>query len=238
MSALVTRRPTGKVPWPFILLEGEEKAGKSYVAALFTSSEKVGRALWLDLGEGAGDEYGPLGDYEVIEHDGSFNSIHQAVLAAKAEAAAALEAGEPPMVLVIDSMTAVWDLLKSWGHGRAMRRKTNRDRLAADPTAEIVITMDIWNEAPARYRTLMPALLTFPGIVIGTARGKEVAGGLHVLLEAVEGAQRRLERVDRRQRRRQRGHLRDADEQRAAGERAVLPHRRHPTARAPERAPR
>ena len=51
------RKPTGAVPYPVILIEGEEKAGKSYAAALLSTSPRVGATYWLDLGEGSADEY-------------------------------------------------------------------------------------------------------------------------------------------------------------------------------------
>ncbi|MEK8108692.1 hypothetical protein NKG94_34665 [Micromonospora sp. M12] len=35
--------------------------------------------------------------------------------------------------------------------------------------------MDLWNDINSRHRKLMTALMTFPGVVLVTARGKEVA---------------------------------------------------------------
>jgi hypothetical protein len=174
---LRTRKPTGAVPWPVILLEGGEKSGKSYTAALLSASPKVGRTVWLDLNEGAADEYGkiPGARYEVIEHDGTWPSIIGQVADAKEEAAKAAEAGEMPLVLVIDSMTAEWDMLKDWADHRARNTDANRAKLARDPNAEIQVTMNLWNDANSRHRKLMTILMTFPGIVIITARGKDVA---------------------------------------------------------------
>jgi hypothetical protein len=178
---LRTRKPTGRVPWPLILIEGGEKSGKSWACAQFSTSDRIGQMYWLDLGEGAADEYGaiPGASYLVIEHDGTWSEIQGAVDAAKAEAARAADANEPPVVLVIDSMTAEWDLLKDWASDKARQRynarakKYGRPQLAADE--EPKISMDLWNEAGARHRKLMTALMTFPGIVLVTARGKEVA---------------------------------------------------------------
>jgi len=174
---LNTRRPTGAVPWPLILIEGAEKAGKSYTCALLSASPKIGRTVWLDLNEGAADEYGaiPNARYEVIEHDGTWPSIISQVEEAKAEAVRAAEAGEKPLVLVIDSMTAEWDLLKAWADGRARKTDSNRKKLENDPNAEIQVSMNFWNDANARHRKLMTILMTFPGIVVMAARGKEVA---------------------------------------------------------------
>lgn len=179
--ALRTRKPTGRVPWPLILIEGGEKSGKSWACAQFSTSPRIGQMYWIDLGEGAADEYGaiPGANYLVVEHDGTWAQIQAAVDAVKAEAARTQAAGEPPVVLVIDSMTAEWDLLKDWASDKARRRHAAKVKryggkpLAADE--EPTISMDLWNEAGARHRKLMTTLMTFPGIVLLTARGKDVA---------------------------------------------------------------
>jgi hypothetical protein len=175
--ALQTRKPTGAVPWPLILIEGPEKAGKSYALAALSASPRVGRTLWLDLNEGAADEYGavPGARYEVIEHDGSWHSIIGQVAEAKAEAERAAKAGEKPVVLGIDSGTAEWDMLKDWASHRARSTDANQKKLRQDPNAEISVSMNFWNDAASRHRKLMTMLMTFPGIVVVTARGKDVA---------------------------------------------------------------
>ncbi|MGK5169219.1 hypothetical protein [Geodermatophilus sp. CPCC 205761] len=176
LNGLKTRKPTGRVPWPCILLEGEEKAGKSYALAQFSASTKIGALYWIDLNEGAADEYGaiPGTKYQVVEHDGSYAQVLAAVQAVKAEARRAADAGEPPVVLGIDTGSAVWDGLKDWASARAAKSTRNRELLKRDPNAEIVISQNLWNDAGARWRKLQTELLTFPGIVVVTARGKEV----------------------------------------------------------------
>jgi len=172
-----TRKPTGAVPWPLILLEGQEKSGKSWACAELSASDKVGQTYWVDLGEGASDEYGaiPGARYEVVEHDGSWADIVGQVEAVKAEAVRADTAGEPPVVLVIDSMSAEWTALTDWAQDRARRSKHGQQLLAKDPDAEVPVSMNYWNDANQRHRKLMTILMTFPGIVVVTARGKEVA---------------------------------------------------------------
>lgn len=172
---LKTRPPTGAVPWPLILVEGGEKAGKSWAGAVLSTSEKVGRTLWIDWGEGSGDEYGaiPGARYELIEHDGTWLSIIEQVRAARDEAQRAVDDGEKPVVLVVDSMTAEWDDLKDWVDGKARRRDSNAKKLEKDPDAEIQITTDLWNLATARHKELMRILMRFPGIVVMTARGAD-----------------------------------------------------------------
>lgn len=177
VARLKARKPTGQVPWPMVLVEGAEKAGKSYTAALLSASEKVGQTYWIDLGEGSADEYGaiPGARYLVVEHDGSWASLLDQVTAVREEAQRVAAANEPPVVLVVDSMTAEWDLLKDWATDRAKDSDSNQRKLQKDPNADITVSMKHWNDATARHRKLMTLLLTFPGIVVLTARGKEVA---------------------------------------------------------------
>jgi len=174
--ALITRPPTGRVPWPLILIEGPEKVGKSWACAQLSASPRVGQTYWLDLGEGAADEYGaiPGARYLVVEHNGTYGAILGAVEEIKALAALAASAGEPPVVLVIDSMTAEWDLLKGVADARARKRLASKGR-AITADAEPQISMDIWNTVNGWHRRLMTTLMTFPGVACMTARGKEVA---------------------------------------------------------------
>lgn len=174
---LRTRKPTGAVPWPLILVEGGEKAGKSWACAVLSTSDKVGPTYWLDLGEGSGDEYGavPGARYEIVIHDGTFASIYSAVEDIHALAQKAQDVGDKPVVLVIDSMTSEWDWLKDWATERAKGSKSNKAKLARDPHAEIVVSSNYWNDANTRHRKLMKLLMTFPGIAVVTARGKQVA---------------------------------------------------------------
>src|SRR4051812_4000991 len=98
MDGLKTRKPTGRVPWPCVLLEGEEKAGKSWALAQLSASDRIGALYWIDLNEGAGDEYGaiPGATYELVEHDGSYAQVLAAVQAIKAEARRGTHAGDAP----------------------------------------------------------------------------------------------------------------------------------------------
>jgi AAA domain len=168
---LKTRRPTGTPSWPLILVAGEAKTGKTWSAAEFSGDERISRTFWVDLGEGCADEYGavPGADYEIVEHDGTWIDIIGQVAEVRDVARAALEAGEPPVMLVIDSMTAEWAMLSSWTDTRARRSQSNQKALEADPDAEIDITANYWNDANSRHNRLMNILKTFPGIVVMTA---------------------------------------------------------------------
>ena len=169
--ALRTRVPSGVPTWPMVLLEGPDQVGKSYQAAQFTGSDQVGQAYWLDLSEGAADEYinVPGADYLIVDHDGTWPDI----IAQLGEAVAAAEGSDKPAVLVVDSMSSVWDMLKSWVNTRARNSRNGKKLLAADPDAEIKASPNLWNDANDRHHQLMNLLSRFPGIVVLTARGKE-----------------------------------------------------------------
>lgn len=171
------RKPTGEIGYPLILLAGDEKAGKSLVPVVLSRSPRVGMTYWFDLGEGAADEYAALpgSEYVVIEHDGSYREILEQTTAVWHEAARAAAAGEPPVVLVADSTSAEWTMLVNWTNDRARRSKNGQRKLNDDPDAEIDPTSNLWNDANKRHYRLMNLWMTFPGICILTARGKEVA---------------------------------------------------------------
>lgn len=175
--ALKTRKPTGAVPWPLILVEGGEKSGKTYTSALLALSSKVGPMYWIDLGEGSADEYGaiPGVTYEIVEHNGTFGSIYQAVTDVRQVAQRAADEKQKPVVLLLDGMNAEWSLLKGWANDRARSTDWNQKKLARNPDAEIDVSQNFWNDANARHQKLMTQLMTFPGIVVMTCRGKEVA---------------------------------------------------------------
>lgn len=172
-----SRKPTGRPPWPLVLLEGEEKAGKSWQLYMLSTSDRVGTCYALDMGEGAADEYGAIdgADYEILLHDGTYQSILEQITAVYNEARRANNAGEPPIVLGIDSMSALWGMLVDWTNERARRSRKGQAKLAEDPDAEIDIPMNLWNDANDRHRRVMNLLMSFPGIVVMTARAKEVA---------------------------------------------------------------
>lgn len=170
------RAPTGAVSWPFVLVEGGEKTGKSWQMALLSASDRVSRSWWLDLSEGGADEYGAIPGvrYRVLNHDGSWRSIMGQVRAVRQEAANARERGDKPVCLFIDSGTLIWTGLAQWAEQLARRSPTGQAALRANPNADVTITVTHWNAANKRWRELMTLLLTFPGIVVMSARGKYV----------------------------------------------------------------
>ncbi|MEU5683573.1 AAA family ATPase [Streptomyces venezuelae] len=174
---LRTRKPTGVIPWPIVLIEGEEKSGKSHQAAEFTGCEQTGQAYWLELGEDTADEYAnvPGADYLLIEHNGTYRDILGQIEAVHAEATRAAVAKEKPVVLVIDSGSMLWRMLVNWTNERARRSRTGQNTLRQAPDAEVKPSMNLWNDAAERWQRVMYLVRTMPGIVVLLARGKEVA---------------------------------------------------------------
>lgn len=176
-NGLKTRQPTGVMPWPLVLVEGGEKTGKSWNLVQFSTSERIAKMLWLDLGEGAADEYGavPGADYEILVHDGTYASIMAQLDAAIEYAEKVYAETGLPCALGVDSMTLEWDSLRDWANERAKRQRSNAEKLRKDPNADIAITMNLWNDVHGRHGRFMAKLFKFPGPVIATARGGEVA---------------------------------------------------------------
>jgi hypothetical protein len=164
---LKTRKPTGAVPAPNILLAGEEGSGKTYAAFQLSASSHVRDTYVIDFGEGCADMYAELGPYQVVEHDGTLEG-----LAAVAKEIAALEQDpERPDVVVLDSVSTVWDAAKQWAENEARARDRRKGRNNAEPN----ITMDLWNAANRKFYRVIEPLLDWPGIVVLTARGRWVA---------------------------------------------------------------
>ncbi|MFJ3248440.1 LAGLIDADG family homing endonuclease [Streptomyces sp. NPDC086782] len=148
----------------------------TYSAAEFSACDRIGQMYWIDLAEGSADEYAaiPGADYLIIEHDGSYRDILEQIRAVHTEARRAALAGEAPVVLSIDSGTALWRMLKTWTNERARRGKSNAQRLQDDPDSAIEVGMNLWNDATERWIDVIHLLQTFPGIAIITARGKQI----------------------------------------------------------------
>lgn len=164
---LKTRKPTGLPSWPMVLLAGREGAGKSWAAAMASASELVGRTLWIGIGEDDPDEYGviPGARFEIVEHDGSYQGILAAVRAAAAE-----PMDDRPTLLVIDSMTRLWNQLTDNAQAVANRRAKGRKNSNGDYT----VSADLWNVAAQQWRDVMDAVRAHQGPTLLTARLEQV----------------------------------------------------------------
>lgn len=167
-----TRRPSGLVAWPMLLIAGWEKAGKSWSCAEASGSEFVGRTLWIGIGEDDPDEYAnvPGADFEIVTHDGTYRDI----LAAVEWACSQPDVDGKPTLVVVDSMTRLWDLLSDMAQDMANARaaKKNGGRSNADDEADI--HPDLWNIATSKWNHVMDALRGNRGPVLLTARLDDV----------------------------------------------------------------
>lgn len=170
MNDYRTRKPTGQVSWPIIVLAGVEGGGKTWAAAEATGAELIDRAFFLEVGERMGDEYGtvPGADYEIIEHDGTWGQV----LGAAQWAARQTPADGRANMLIIDSITEVWALLSDVAQNMANDRARRKNRGGG---GDAQITMDLWNAAKDALGDLLDACRAFPGPVILTARLDNVA---------------------------------------------------------------
>ena len=165
-----TRKPSGIQSSPVILLAGVAGAGKTWAAVEATAIPEVDRAFFIEIGEGVADAYGavPGADFEIIEHDGSIGQIRDAIRWAAEQPAES----EKYNMLILDSLTEVWDLLKDNASATMMERVRRKQRRlnGGEPRPD----MDLWNKAGEVSDGIMRQLLDFPGPVICTARLDEV----------------------------------------------------------------
>jgi hypothetical protein len=146
----------------------------SWACAEASGSDLIGRTLWIGIGEDDPDEYAnvPGADFEIVEHDGSYRDILAAIDWAVAEPAT----NGKPNLIVVDSMTRLWDLVCEMAQDvaakRAERKRSNSRQPVGDD--EVQITMDLWNQAKDRWGHVTDSLRTHQGPTLLTARLEEV----------------------------------------------------------------
>ena len=164
-----TRKPTGKPPWPIMLIAGGEKAGKSYAAAEASASDLIDRTFWIGIGEDDPDEYGAIPGvrFEIVPHNGTY----QQILARLQEAVAEPAADGKQNLIVIDSGSRLWEMLSDEANAKAVSRaeaKAKRYNRSFD--GEVTIGPDLWNKAADRWQDVMDLLRLHSGPSIITAR--------------------------------------------------------------------
>lgn len=166
--SLATRKPTGQPAWPMILLAGAEKSGKSWAAAEASKSPLIGGTYWIGCGEDDPDELGRVGDFLIVEHDGSYQAIVDAIH----EINRLDGKGGKPILIVLDSISMVWAMLTDEAQAIANQRAARKAARSNKPTPadDVAISMDLWNRAAKRWRRLMDALRAHSGPVLLTAR--------------------------------------------------------------------
>ncbi|MFJ5121949.1 AAA family ATPase [Kitasatospora sp. NPDC088548] len=162
-----TTVPNRLPAWPRILLAGVEKSGKSYSAAEAANSDLIGRTLWLEIGEDTAHEYGSLGPYEIVPHNSSYADFLDAVRWAVHQP----RTNGKPNLIVVDSVTMLWELLCDEQAIIARRRATER---GVPLSAEVNITADQWNKAKERWRDVINTLKHHDGPVLFLSRLDDV----------------------------------------------------------------
>jgi len=170
MAALSTRRPTGEVAFPFLIVEGESKSGRTYAALRLSADERVGQTFVFELAENRADEYASLGDFLIVEHDGTLSGLKTQMQAAMAEPSI----DGKPNVIIVDTGSALWDMHKDRAALRARSSKRAQKILADDPDADIDVSMSYWTAVKDMWwRDYINALKAWPGIVVLTAKAEE-----------------------------------------------------------------
>lgn len=169
-----SRRPTGLPNPPMMLLVGPEKSGKSFEAAAGTGSDLIGMTYWIEIGgsEGTADYYGrvPGARYEIVEHNGTYQDILDAIRWAVAQPPVN---GKPNMI-VVDNMTVLWDMLSDeqalFARRRAERKAQENRRRAPSLDDPVVIDSDLWNRAKDRWGEILWMLRRHHGPTLLLAR--------------------------------------------------------------------
>lgn len=170
MGELRTRRPTGDVAFPFLIVEGPSKSGRTYQSLRLAADERVGRTFVFELSENRADEYASLGDFEIVEHDGTFTGLRDQLNAAMSEPSDP----DKPNVIVIDTASALWSMFKDKADHRARNSKRAKKLLADDPEADIDTTMTYWTQVKEEWwRWFVNPLKAWPGVVVFIAKAED-----------------------------------------------------------------
>lgn len=155
-----------------LLIEGKEGARKTSESLRLSADPRIGNAYVIEVGERRVDEYATLGDFLVVDHDGTLGGIVRQIR----EVMAVPPLEGRPTLLVIDSGTALWDLVKRQAELYARSSREALKKLEQDENAEIPVGHQAWNRAKDPWWwNWLNDLRAWPGIVCMTARADEVA---------------------------------------------------------------
>lgn len=167
-----TRKPTGEVGWPSLIIEGKESTWKTSTCLKFTADPRVGAAYVVEVGERRADEYAALGNFEIVEHNGSLPQVVGSIRDVMAQP----PKDDRPNVLIVDSGTQVWDLVKREAERIAKSSRAAQAKLTEDPNADIDVGHQAWNKAKDRYWwPWLNELRAWPGLALITCRADEVS---------------------------------------------------------------
>jgi len=172
--------PNCRPTWPFLLVTGREKTGKTWWSVEGSASDLIDRAYLIEVGDGQGHEYGaiPGVKYKMVPHDGSYRDLYNAVWWSVTQPAAEGKVNLP----ILDSGTVLWDLIGSELQEVANRRFERRVQQAKRDGKKppemgpdgVDITMDLWNIGKKRWYGIIDLLRYYNGPAIIIARMEEV----------------------------------------------------------------
>lgn len=172
MTELRARKPAGVAPWPLALVEGPDPIANFRTALGVSVSEYVARTFVADLGGGMADVFDALGDYEVLEFDGTRTALVEQLHAVSELPPGKDDDGDLlPHALIIDSASDLWSMVNDWTDEVARSSDAARRILESDPDASIERPPDMWNQRDARWTEVQQILRKFNGVAIVTALG-------------------------------------------------------------------
>ncbi len=147
------------------------------IVALLTEDNRVGAGFWLDApSHRDGNDHIPADSdrCQLLDHDGSWRCMLDRIREVARYAAAEAEANRAPVVLVINSVTALSDITRAGATVQALCSETAQGRLDVDPYADVHPERGHWTQPNNRWRLLMRTLKEFRGIVVATSRAATV----------------------------------------------------------------
>lgn len=169
---LQTRPPTGLDPWPFSLVTGTPKSGKTHVAAVASASPLIDRTFWFTYGEPAPDGFSTIKTdqgptrFEIVQYDGTYRGL----LSVMQEALTMPRENGKPHLWVLDSGTKLWEMIKDMAQAQANNRWAKKNPDKDVPEDGVTISSDLWNTARDRWDGIVNLMLAHDGPSIITAR--------------------------------------------------------------------
>jgi hypothetical protein len=167
--AIRSSKPSGLPSWPITLLAGGHGSGKTFTMLQASESPAISELYVLALGEERPEEQGDRFNYEILDHDGTYESIYEAIHDVTSEPIV-----DKPHAIGVDSMGALWHLIvgrKQAVATAAANEAALRARRPAPPKVDI--PSELWEEARQEWYAIFNMLREYPGPVILTARYEE-----------------------------------------------------------------
>jgi hypothetical protein len=172
--------PSGEVEAPLVLVEGGEKAGKTWEIVKATTDKRIIHTWWIEWGEKpCANQYGAIAgaNFQIVPHDGTFWAV-LSLLEQISERAREMVTHDAAPMIVVDTAAGEWKSLRDLAHHRTMASPSVRRKIERDPAARAdnhPIPPNTWNDVHELHDEFMRLLKNFPGIAVLISRGREVA---------------------------------------------------------------